>query len=645
MIKKLLLIVVFCGLFITARNVLALTVDIGCWGTEYSTKTGNKCGKVLGEAIDATDTIKTKADFYDDRATDVDQGIISNTKKSITLISPNGGEVYQNGQQITVKWKSQDIPADTLLEVNIYSTSPQVFGFLAPNGTPNDGVETFTLSSLPNGSNYIIVVGVPFAGLNNSALSVKDESDAPFTINDGNSSCVNNSRQSITVVSPNGGESYTPGQQVSIDWKTCRIPSNTRMRIDLVMQRQNGTTITRLLRNNTLNDGTELVTLPTNTSWSQMVYGNNFKVRIRKINSTTPQDLSDSNFSIDNSIPSVTVATDPTTPAPGTVIVNNTASTLDIKLLKFKVEAKNSDIELRKIPIQITVSSNSNVSNIISTLRIIKDNNVVDTLDGTGGTQISTCTAGSVPCLSTYRFIFDDLSAPYNKVLSGTTSTFTISVDLKKMLGNYAERDSLTASITNADVLSASSFSVVDINGNQLPLSQRFGSAQGQTQILATTCANVVMGNTTNSSTVDSNGNVTAVTYTIPLNITSCGNTIYLGQSAHLALTASSSNAFAYAYNVSTDPTTPNIYSPSSSVFTSFDAPVEGTAYRIDEGATRHFTLTITLITPSIPNSSYRVQLRQIRTFNSSSMFYSGAVNTDLLPPSSYQTPYVFINN
>lgn len=103
---------------------------------------------------------------------------------SIKVLAPNSGdEVYEVGERILVKWESCNIPATTLLAVN-FSGGGNVFGFLAPNGTPNDGIETFATTNWTPGSDYKITVGVPRNGdLSNSALTVYDVSDKTFTIN------------------------------------------------------------------------------------------------------------------------------------------------------------------------------------------------------------------------------------------------------------------------------------------------------------------------------------------------------------------------------------------------------------------------------------------------------------------------------
>ncbi len=136
--------------------------------------------------------------------------------QSITVTSPNGGEVYQDGQQVTVTWTSCNIPASTLLEVNIFSNSGLVFGFMAPNGTPNDGSQTFTFGpGWPNGSTYKIIVGTPGTPgeFNNSSLGIRDESNAPFTMQ-------GNTPPTISITSPNTSPvTWNPGVH-TVNWQT-----------------------------------------------------------------------------------------------------------------------------------------------------------------------------------------------------------------------------------------------------------------------------------------------------------------------------------------------------------------------------------------------------------------------------------------
>lgn len=78
--------------------------------------------------------------------------------KNITLLYPNGGEVFNVDQSITVKWKSNNIPTNAPINISILRVDPLINGQEKPSTysqtllnepdyvTPNDGVEVVDLS-------------------------------------------------------------------------------------------------------------------------------------------------------------------------------------------------------------------------------------------------------------------------------------------------------------------------------------------------------------------------------------------------------------------------------------------------------------------------------------------------------------------
>ncbi len=120
----------------------------------------------------------------------------------IKVISPNGGETFTAGQQITVKWTSCNVtPPVSLMLVKhdssvAYTQSEgqsdyagfTLGGFNSNTGTPDDGIQQITLPSSLNtnltlGQHYFIIV----AGQDNPSFgpgfSPRDLSDNLFTIN------------------------------------------------------------------------------------------------------------------------------------------------------------------------------------------------------------------------------------------------------------------------------------------------------------------------------------------------------------------------------------------------------------------------------------------------------------------------------
>jgi N-acetylneuraminic acid mutarotase/peptidoglycan hydrolase-like protein with peptidoglycan-binding domain len=100
--------------------------------------------------------------------------------QSITVLSPNGGEVYEIETPMTVTWTSCNLPATTSL--NIYLTSSALnsdFAFIG--NTLNDGTETKNIP--PEMALWGTKYKIHITTVNNNPV-LSDYSDDVFTIND-----------------------------------------------------------------------------------------------------------------------------------------------------------------------------------------------------------------------------------------------------------------------------------------------------------------------------------------------------------------------------------------------------------------------------------------------------------------------------
>ncbi len=104
---------------------------------------------------------------------------------------------------------------------------------------------------------------------------------------------------SITVISPNGGEVYNTGEQMTVRWESCNLPATDMLNIFLAVPSM-GWDLNFI--NNTINDGSETITIPENIS---TIFGNLFKIHIVKVNfpNDPPLDYSDNLFAINNDNP------------------------------------------------------------------------------------------------------------------------------------------------------------------------------------------------------------------------------------------------------------------------------------------------------------------------------------------------------
>jgi hypothetical protein len=110
------------------------------------------------------------------RSNKVTVTINSTPSSSIKVLSPNGGETYVAGQQITVKWKSSNIPASAVILID--SDWVQALGPNFHTSSVNDGSESFVMPS-----NYVGQFKFIVSAKDKDTYSASDSSDNLFTIN------------------------------------------------------------------------------------------------------------------------------------------------------------------------------------------------------------------------------------------------------------------------------------------------------------------------------------------------------------------------------------------------------------------------------------------------------------------------------
>jgi hypothetical protein len=287
-------------------------------------------------------------------------------------------------------------------------------------------------------------------------------------------------------------------------------------------------------------------------------------------------------------------------------------------------------MHLRALPVTFTTSGATNIS--------VVTGNVTLKLDGSSFSK----TVSDVTTSSTV--VFNDLNLD---IAADDTITGTVTADVNS-LGSNSSIIAQGATL-QAQVGSLASFDVEDVNGDAISsaTSDITGSAVGETMTFRSTGVNVVMGSMSSSdytNTVDQNGNVTSSTYNIPVTVTSFGNTLYTAQSAVLGATVTGSNAFAVAFQNSAAPTVDDVAASATITLSSTDAVVQSGSFRLDDGQPKHFTLSVRLNTPTSANASYRVSVKQAKTWTTADLGTGSSVS-DLIPVEQFRTDYKFINN
>lgn len=106
---------------------------------------------------------------------------------SITLISPNGGEILKEGSVHTIKWKTQNIPAENKISINIRRVPPpplqeegQEFDPIVFVNLENNGSKDWNISDMYPEGNYVL--GITSYASIPVTNPLSDESDTAFKI-------------------------------------------------------------------------------------------------------------------------------------------------------------------------------------------------------------------------------------------------------------------------------------------------------------------------------------------------------------------------------------------------------------------------------------------------------------------------------
>ena len=216
---------------------------------------------------------------------------------TISLTSPNGGETWTAGTTNAITWTSD---VTTNLRIVLLKNGVQIA--VIAGAIPNTGSFNWAIpAAIISGTDYTVKISSCLAP------AVFDVSDANFTISGGSGS-------TITVVTPNGGESWTAGTTNTIAW-TSDVTGNVR--ISLL---KNGAQYS-LIAASVPNTGTFNWLIPVG-----LLAGAEYKVKVSSALYPLINDMSDANFSISAGIIGTFVTV--TSPNGGETLTAGTANTI-----------------------------------------------------------------------------------------------------------------------------------------------------------------------------------------------------------------------------------------------------------------------------------------------------------------------------
>ncbi|MEO0088808.1 MAG: hypothetical protein ABIK50_04390 [candidate division WOR-3 bacterium] len=184
---------------------------------------------------------------------------------SLTITSPNGGEVWFNGETKNITWSwTGNI---TNVKIEISTNSGSTWSTIV-SSAPNNGSYSWRVNATPS-----IQCRIRISDVNNS--SIYDISDGNFTI------C-----NKININSPNGGEIWYVGESQNINWQTSGLSGNVKIEFST-----DGGSNWIILYYSTPDDGSQSVTVPNNPTTRA-------RIKITHLTVSSNYDISDANFMV-----------------------------------------------------------------------------------------------------------------------------------------------------------------------------------------------------------------------------------------------------------------------------------------------------------------------------------------------------------
>ena len=195
---------------------------------------------------------------------------------TLTLTSPNGGESWTAGTSQTIKWSYTGNPGSTVkVELVEAGGNPSTIIDSTPIGAAGSGSYTWAIpaSQTPAGDYRVKITSGTYVDASNADFTV-----APVP--------------TITVTSPNGGESWLAGSTQTVTW-TYTGSAGTMAQIDLIKGGANTSSIVKSTSMGSSGKGSYSWKIP-----GTLAPGADYRVRVTSTSNGSYTDTSDADFTI-----------------------------------------------------------------------------------------------------------------------------------------------------------------------------------------------------------------------------------------------------------------------------------------------------------------------------------------------------------
>jgi peptidoglycan hydrolase-like protein with peptidoglycan-binding domain len=265
-------------------------------------------------------------------------------------------------------------------------------------------------------------------------------------------------------------------------------------------------------------------------------------------------------------------------PEASVVIADEDDDTEEVVILGFELEAEDQEIMVNDIPVTLVTSENEGVEGVVSRVMLMQDDDVLDTV--------------SIPAsaTTTHTVVFEDLDLTIG---ADETEEFWVAVDVNDIdATTFATGTTLYAEIDGDD----GDWDVEDENGEEITPD---GSITGEEFTFETggVMADFVSSSASRSFTADDTGESDVGTYRIVFDVTALEEDMWIDRSVTQDPDRNGVGGAGTGIQWATTTDTTATVTVTGAVVSASDTDNDDTssAFKIDEGDTRRFTLTVNL--------------------------------------------------
>jgi hypothetical protein len=311
----------------------------------------------------------------------------------------------------------------------------------------------------------------------------------------------------------------------------------------------------------------------------------------------------------------LTLALSTSNPKSSIIKVDVDDTTEGVTVLVFDMKAKGNDITLTSLPITFTVPATEEFADMVTDVKL--------DIGGVIFTDFTTASSTTAGTATTTFDIDDDVTIDEDGKV-----TVKVMVDLNSLTGNYAAGATLSASVP--------SYGVDDIEGtggDDLDATTNKGSAVGETHQLQSEGVFAEIVSITETSKSDGTNDDAVGEFKFKFDVTAFDDTFYV------SATTTSVVGFT-VYDADRASTT--LTAAASAALSSTATKESSVAYRIDEGASETFTLTVTVDPTVVAGGYYHVVLDSV-TFGDTAATPYGSSHT-AAPVEDFESDDLYLN-